>query len=59
MYGETADELHATLGGILDNIEYFNLLHVQQEEFAVIVLIDGCEQIHDSMFDEFFDYEDQ
>ena len=53
MKSENKEDFETTIDGIYQNLEHFQKINICDEDIAVIVLIDGCSQISQSMLDLF------
>ena len=57
MKNENKEEFETTIDGIYQNLEHFQKINISNDDIAVIVIIDGCSNISQSMLDLFNDEE--
>ena len=53
MFNEEVSQFDNTLKAIYANLPYFNAIDVSEDEIAVIVMFDGIEKLHHTMFQLF------
>lgn len=53
MKNENKEEFETTIDGIYQNLQHFQKINICNEDIAVIVIIDGCSHISQSMLDLF------